>query len=75
VAVARRRVPWAARGVAVTRAVDFTLYNDAVAVVTVMAVNEHREDGSDEEEDDIPESVIRTQILLILRGRSRGRLT
>jgi hypothetical protein len=61
--------------VAVTRAVDFTLYNDAVAVVTVMAVNEHREDGSDEEEDDIPESVIRTQILLILRGRSRGRLT
>jgi hypothetical protein len=61
--------------VAVTRAVDLALYDDAVPVVAVMAVNEQREEGSDKEKDDIPESVVRTQILFVLRGRSEGRLT
>jgi hypothetical protein len=62
VAVARRRVPWAARSVAVTRAVDFALYNDTVAVVAVMAVDEEGEESGDEEEDDVPESSLDTTV-------------
>jgi hypothetical protein len=61
VAVTRGRVPWAARGVAVTRAVDFALYDDAVTVVAVMAVDEEGEEAGDEEEDDVPDFVVRTQ--------------
>jgi hypothetical protein len=53
-AVATRRVPWAARAVAVTGAMDFALYDDAVAVVAVMAVDEQGEECGDEEEDDVP---------------------
>jgi hypothetical protein len=40
--------------VAVTRAVDFALHDDAVAVVAVMAVDEEGEQAGDEEEDDVP---------------------
>jgi hypothetical protein len=53
-AVATRRVPWAARAVAVTGAMDFALHDDAVAVMAVMAVDEEGEEGGDEEEDDVP---------------------
>jgi len=53
VAVARSRVARAARAVAVTRAVDFALDDDAVAIVAVVSVNEECEDASNEEEDDV----------------------
>lgn len=55
VAVARSRVARAARAVAVTRAVDFALDDDAVAIVAVVSVNEECEDASNEEEDDVPD--------------------
>jgi hypothetical protein len=48
--------------VAVTRAVDFALYNDTVAVVAVMAVDEEGEESGDEEEDDVPESSLDTTV-------------
>jgi hypothetical protein len=48
--------------VAVTRAVNFALYNDTVAVVAVMAVDEEGEESGDEEEDDVPESSLDTTV-------------
>lgn len=60
VAVARSRVAGAARAVAVTRAMDFALDDDAVAVVAVVSVHEECEDAGDEEEDDVPVSLLVT---------------
>ncbi len=39
---------------AVARAVDFALNDDAVAVMAVVAVDQECEKGGDEEEDDVP---------------------
>jgi hypothetical protein len=47
---------------AVARAVDFALYDDAVAVIAVMAVDEEGEEGGDEKEDDVPESSLDTTV-------------
>jgi hypothetical protein len=62
VAVTARGVAWAARAMAVARAVDFALYDDAVAVIAVMAVDEEGEEGGDEKEDDVPESSLDTTV-------------
>jgi phage-related baseplate assembly protein len=70
VAVARSRVAGAARAVAVTRAVDFALDDDAVAVVAVMSVDEECEDAGDEEEDDVPGSLLVTYYYNLLKWES-----
>lgn len=38
-----------------TRAVDFALNDDAVAIVAVVSVDKESEDACDEEEDDVPD--------------------
>lgn len=53
-AATSRRVVGATRAVAVTGSVDFALDDDAI--LTVMAVDEQSQDGSDEEEDDVHDS-------------------
>ena len=38
-----------------TRAMDFALNDDAVAIVAVVSVDKESEDTCDEEEDDVPD--------------------
>jgi hypothetical protein len=40
------------------RAMNLALDNNTVAVVAVVAVHEHGEDGGDKEEDDVPGDVV-----------------
>jgi hypothetical protein len=51
------RVPRAARAVAtMTGSVNVALNDDAVGVMAMVTVDEQGQDGSDEEEDDVPGS-------------------
>jgi hypothetical protein len=61
-----RRAARAARAVSMARAMNLALDNNTVAVVAVVAMHEHGEDGGDEEEDDVPGNVVSSCTLQIV---------